>query len=57
MPQVIRCPHCTKSMQVPDNAAGKTVRCPACTKPFAVPAAATAYSGAAATPIRQRAPD
>ena len=40
MPQVIRCPHCQKSMQVPDNAAGKTVRCPNCQKPFGVPGAA-----------------
>jgi predicted Ser/Thr protein kinase len=40
MPQVIRCPHCTKAMQVPDNAAGKTVRCPSCQKPFQVPPAA-----------------
>src|SRR5262245_37710648 len=40
MPQVIRCPHCQKSMQVPDNAAGKTVRCPSCQKPFGVPGAA-----------------
>ena len=39
MPQVIRCPHCQRSMQVPDNAAGKTVRCPVCQKPFGVPAA------------------
>ena len=28
MPHVLRCPHCGKSMQVPDHAAGKTVRCP-----------------------------
>jgi len=25
MPQVIRCPHCTKAIQVPDNAGGKQV--------------------------------
>jgi predicted Ser/Thr protein kinase len=49
MPQVIRCPHCKKSMQVPDNAAGKTVRCPnaACQKPFMVPALAPEAVGAA----------
>src|SRR4051812_23880970 len=40
MPQVLRCPHCQKSMQVPDNVAGKQVRCPSCTKAFTVPAAA-----------------
>jgi predicted Ser/Thr protein kinase len=42
MPQVIRCPHCQRSMQVPDNAAGKTVRCPVCQKPFMVPGGAAA---------------
>jgi phage FluMu protein Com len=40
MPQIIRCPHCTKSMQIPDNAAGKKVGCPSCKKAFVVPAAA-----------------
>lgn len=49
MPQVIGCPHCKKSMQVPDGVAGKTVRCPSCSKPFTVPAAAPA---AAASPAR-----
>jgi serine/threonine protein kinase len=38
MPYVIRCPHCTKSMQVPDHAAGKHVQCPSCKQAFAVPA-------------------
>ncbi len=52
MPQVIRCPHCTKSTQVPDNAAGKTVRCPGCAKPFAVPAAVPLIPVPAATPSR-----
>jgi predicted Ser/Thr protein kinase/phage FluMu protein Com len=48
MPQVIRCPHCTKSMQVPDNAGGKNVRCPSCKKPFTIPAAAGAVPKPAA---------
>ncbi len=41
MPSVIRCPHCKFAMQVPDNAAGKTVRCPnaTCKQMFVVPAA------------------
>ena len=26
-------------MQVPENAAGKTVRCPSCNQPFAIPTA------------------
>ncbi len=45
MPQVIRCPNCTKSMQVPDNVTGKTVRCPSCTKPFTVPAPSAVPTG------------
>jgi tRNA A-37 threonylcarbamoyl transferase component Bud32 len=36
MPQVIRCPHCTKGVQVPDNAAGKQLRCPLCNRMFIV---------------------
>ncbi|MCS7045052.1 MAG: protein kinase [Gemmataceae bacterium] len=40
MPQVLRCPHCQKSMQVPDNVAGKRLACPSCKQPFMVPAAA-----------------
>ncbi len=39
MAKIIRCPHCKKSMQVPENAAGKTVRCPSCNQPFAIPSA------------------
>src|SRR5438046_2797706 len=50
MPQVIRCPHCTKSMQVPDNVGGKQVRCPTCSKPFVVPATAVP-APAAPTPV------
>src|SRR5690348_4541735 len=39
MPKVISCPHCKTAMQVPDNAAGKTVRCinARCKQLFAVP--------------------
>ncbi len=40
MPQVIRCPNCTKPISVADNSAGKQFRCPSCQKPFTVPAAA-----------------
>src|SRR5438132_12981661 len=50
MPYVIRCPHCTKSMQVPDHAAGKHVQCPSCKKAFAVPNLQAAVTPAAATP-------
>src|SRR5436190_7209076 len=39
MPQILRCPHCQKTMQVPDNVAGKRVSCPSCKQPFMVPAA------------------
>ncbi len=47
MPQVIRCPSCQKSMQVPDHAAGKRVACPGCKKPFQIPALAAAAPEAA----------
>ncbi len=53
MPHVIRCPNCTKSMQVPENAAGKTVRCPVCQKPFLVPAAPPESNGPAANTSSQ----
>src|SRR6266851_5704107 len=36
MPLVIRCPHCTKAMQIADDSAGKQFRCPSCMKPFTV---------------------
>jgi predicted Ser/Thr protein kinase len=60
MPQVIRCPHCQRPMQVPENAAGKLVRCPMCQKPFPVKAvaaepvavAAAAGQGGAQVPSR-----
>ncbi|MBX9680472.1 MAG: protein kinase [Gemmataceae bacterium] len=44
MPLIIRCPNaqCAKSMQVPDNAAGKKVACPTCKTPFIIPATAAA---------------
>lgn len=51
MPHIIRCPHCAKSMQVPDNAIGKTVKCPSCAKPFAVPSSAPPLA-ASTTPAR-----
>jgi predicted Ser/Thr protein kinase/phage FluMu protein Com len=50
MPQVIRCPHCSKGLQVPDNAAGKQVRCPTCTRLFVVGGAAPAAAPRAAAP-------
>src|SRR5262245_17327042 len=51
MPQVIRCPHCSKGIQVPDNAGGKQLRCPLCSRMFIVggqPAPAKEPVGAAA---------
>src|SRR5262245_39696882 len=39
MPQIIRCPHCQKTMQAPDNVAGKRLQCPSCKQPFMVPGA------------------
>lgn len=50
MPQRTRCPHCKKSVQVPDTFIGKNVRCPnsECKKAFV--ATAIAVGVAAATP-------
>ena len=39
MPQVTRCPHCGRSLQIPDDALGKPMRCPVCKQLFAVRAA------------------
>ena len=36
MPQVIRCPACSKAMQVPDGSAGKQARCPICKQVFVI---------------------
>jgi predicted Ser/Thr protein kinase len=57
MPHVLRCPHCQKSMQVPDQAAGKTVRCPnpKCQKPFQVPALAPEPVAVATAPAPREA--
>src|SRR5438552_18607287 len=40
MPDVIRCPHCTKAAQIPEGAQGKKVRCPSCLQTFVIPAPA-----------------
>jgi predicted Ser/Thr protein kinase len=52
MPLVIRCPHCKKPTQVPDNAAGKQVRCPFCKNIFAV----AGPQPVAAAPVAKPAP-
>ncbi len=57
MPQVLRCPNCTKPVAVPDNSAGKQFSCPSCQKPFRVggePAPALAAVGAGASASRER---
>ena len=36
MPLITSCTHCQKTLQVPDNAAGKAVRCPKCNGVFVV---------------------
>ena len=56
MPQIIKCPHCSKPLQVADDSAGKQVRCPnqGCAKVFTAsvaPAREAALVGAA-TPSR-----
>src|SRR5437588_11691097 len=56
MPQVTRCPHCGKAIQVPEAAAGRQVRCPHCKRPFAVPAARARELAAAGAPARPAAP-
>ncbi len=52
MPIIIKCPSagCGKSMQVPDNAAGKRVQCPTCKNAFQVPAAGASSSGSLSSP-------
>src|SRR5207253_10111880 len=51
MPVIIKCPNaaCGKSMQLPDNAAGRRVQCPTCKQPFQVPAVAGVPVAAPAT--------
>jgi predicted Ser/Thr protein kinase len=69
MPQIIRCPQCSKAMQVPDNSTGKQVKCPGCGRAFIIgpasaqapvavgaAAGATASAGAAAAPTRPATP-
>src|SRR5438270_443567 len=63
MPLVIRCPHCSTAVQLPDGSAGKQFRCPTCQKVFAVgaaparqPVAAGAPAAAPAPPARPAAP-
>ena len=52
MPQVLKCPSCTKPVQIPDGAAGKQLKCPSCQKPFTVPKPAGAPApGAAKVPV------
>jgi hypothetical protein len=55
MPQVTRCPHCSRAIQVADGSQGKSVRCPLCQKVFAV-AGGTARQPAAAGITRRPAP-
>src|ERR671923_96849 len=49
MPLIIRCPHCTKAMQVPDNSTGKQVKCPGCSRAFIIGPA----TPSAAAPVRE----
>ena len=58
MPQVTRCPKCSKTIQVPDNVLGKAVRCPLCQQTFVYEGAAVRQStpasigaGARPTPV------
>lgn len=49
----VTCPHCTKSVNVPDGMGGKQMRCPGCRKVFPIPGepAGVKAAAAAAAPI------
>lgn len=47
---LVQCPHCSKTLKVPDTVAGKKIRCPACSGVVSVPLVASALSQGAASP-------
>jgi hypothetical protein len=47
----VRCPSCSKSLNVPDQYAGRKVKCPGCQAAFAVPGAAESETPLEVTPI------
>jgi predicted Zn finger-like uncharacterized protein len=52
MPQLVKCPHCQKQLNVPDNLLGKNVKCPSCQNAFV----ATAESAAEPPSVSRRVP-
>src|SRR5438876_12367462 len=52
MPQTYRCPHCSKPLQVPDDALGKPLRCPTCKQLFSIRAPVRQPAVAAAAPAK-----
>lgn len=57
MSQATHCPHCGKTLQIPDDAVGKPVRCPLCKQLFAVRAAVVTAPVAAASKVAPRTPN
>jgi uncharacterized protein (DUF433 family) len=47
----VTCPHCTKSVNVPDGMGGKQMRCPGCRKVFPIPEPVGAKAGGGPPPI------
>lgn len=56
MPQLTRCPHCTKPLQVPDDANGRQVRCPTCRQLFLIRTAAPRPPAPVAVPAPKSRP-
>ena len=45
MPYVMKCPHCSTAMSLPDGSAGKQFRCVNCKQPFTAAGPAAACAG------------
>jgi predicted Ser/Thr protein kinase len=55
MAQLTQCPHCRRSLQIPEDVAGKPIKCPICKQLFAVRApAAREVLTAPASPVAPR---
>ena len=48
----VTCPHCTKSVNVPDGMGGKQMRCPGCRKVFPIPGDKAAVAASSSAPIK-----
>jgi len=56
MPIRFQCPHCAKTLEVPDDFAGESGDCPGCGGDIVVPAASAAPPAAPAAPVPPAAP-